>query len=123
MPSRKKGRAAYAQELARLHACLQDAQRVEAGDVPAPASPDPRPAPSFGHPHNVPLPLRKEASMNETATRILPCPSYDIEAVESWLTDQAKQGWYLERQGRLLRPVPLSEGRAPGTAPTGWYPL
>lgn len=37
--------------------------------------------------------------MNETATRILPCPSYDIEAVESWLTDQAKQGWYLERQG------------------------
>ena len=31
--------------------------------------------------------------MNETATRILPCPSYDIEAVESWLTDQAKQGW------------------------------
>ena len=37
--------------------------------------------------------------MNETATRILPCPSYDMEAVESWLTDQAKQGWYLERQG------------------------
>ena len=37
--------------------------------------------------------------MNETAPCILPCPSYDMEAVESWLTDQAKQGWYLERQG------------------------
>ena len=33
----EKGRAAYAQELARLHACLQDAQRVEAGDAPDPA--------------------------------------------------------------------------------------
>ena len=46
----EKGRAAYAQELARLHACLQDAQRVEAGDVPAPASPDPALRPALATP-------------------------------------------------------------------------
>lgn len=46
----EKGRAAYAQELARLHACLQDAQRVEAGNVPAPASPDPALRPALANP-------------------------------------------------------------------------
>ena len=46
----EKGRAAYAQELARLHACLQDAQRVETGDVPAPASPDPALRPALATP-------------------------------------------------------------------------
>ena len=33
----ERGRGAYAQELARLHACLEDAHKVERGEVPAPA--------------------------------------------------------------------------------------
>ena len=60
--------------------------------------------------------------MNETATRILPCPSYDIEAVESWLTDQAKQGgaW----SDRETTSAGSTFGRTcPGHCPTGWYPL
>ena len=55
----EKGRAAYAQELARLHACLQDAQRVETGDVPAPPYPPPPPRPAVGPPRRYPLPPEK----------------------------------------------------------------
>ena len=36
---------------------------------------------------------------NETVIRVLPCACFDIEAVESWLTDMAREGLYLERQG------------------------
>ena len=39
---------------------------------------------------------------NETVIRILPCASFDIESVESWLTDMAGEGLYLERQGNYF---------------------
>ena len=29
----------------------------------------------------------------------IPCASYDVEAMESWLTDLAAQGWFLEEDG------------------------
>lgn len=37
--------------------------------------------------------------MNKTVIRIPPSPLYDMEAMESWLTDMAREGLYLERQG------------------------
>ncbi|MBQ6059354.1 MAG: DUF2812 domain-containing protein, partial [Clostridia bacterium] len=29
--------------------------------------------------------------------RLPPCPAYDVEGTESWLTDMAAQGWMLEK--------------------------
>ena len=37
--------------------------------------------------------------MYKTVSRLLPCPVYDVEAVESWLGDLAGEGLYLERHG------------------------
>ena len=31
--------------------------------------------------------------------RLPPCPSYDVEGMESWLTDMAEEGWLLETDG------------------------
>lgn len=31
--------------------------------------------------------------------RVPPCPAYDLEAMESWLMDMAREGWHLEDQG------------------------
>lgn len=31
--------------------------------------------------------------------RLAPCPNYDVERLESWLTDLAKEGWQLEKDG------------------------
>ena len=31
--------------------------------------------------------------------RLPPCPPYDVEGTESWLSDMAAQGWMLERDG------------------------
>lgn len=31
--------------------------------------------------------------------RLPPCPSYDVEGMESWLTDMAEKGWILETDG------------------------
>lgn len=46
----------------------------------------------------------------DTVTRQIPCPCYDVEACESWLTDQAAQGLFLEQwnlyTARFRRGVP-----------------
>ena len=34
--------------------------------------------------------------------RITPCPVYDVEKIESWLSDMAKEGWILEKDGEIL---------------------
>ncbi|MBQ6059272.1 MAG: DUF2812 domain-containing protein [Clostridia bacterium] len=34
--------------------------------------------------------------------RLPPCPAYDVEGTESWLTDMAAQGWMLEKGSFLL---------------------
>lgn len=31
--------------------------------------------------------------------RLIPCAVYDVEAMESWLGDQASEGWFLEEEG------------------------
>ena len=31
--------------------------------------------------------------------RLAPCPAYDVEKIESWLSDMAKEGWVLEKDG------------------------
>lgn len=38
----------------------------------------------------------------ETVYRLVPCPCYDVEACESWLTDMAAQGLFVEALGRTL---------------------
>lgn len=46
----------------------------------------------------------------DTVTRQIPCPCYDVEACESWLTDQAARGLFLEQWGlytaRFRRDIP-----------------
>lgn len=34
--------------------------------------------------------------------RIAPCPGYDVEKVESWLQDMAREGWHLEKDGDIF---------------------
>jgi len=34
--------------------------------------------------------------------RLAPCPAYDVEKIESWLTDMAKEGWILEKDSEIL---------------------
>lgn len=36
----------------------------------------------------------------ETLRRLIPCPSYDVEACESWLGDMAEEGLFLEKWGQ-----------------------
>lgn len=36
---------------------------------------------------------------SKTIRRMLPCPYYDVEGVESWLTDMAAEGLFLEKKG------------------------
>lgn len=31
--------------------------------------------------------------------RLIPCAAYDVEAMESWLSDLAAEGWWLEKDG------------------------
>lgn len=38
----------------------------------------------------------------ETVYRPVPCPCYEVEACESWLTDMAAQGLFVEKLGRTL---------------------
>lgn len=35
----------------------------------------------------------------KTAHRLLPCPAYDVESMESWLGDLAEQGLFLQKDG------------------------
>lgn len=37
--------------------------------------------------------------MGKIVRRIPPCPAYDLEAMESWLMDMAREGLHLEEQG------------------------
>lgn len=34
--------------------------------------------------------------------RIAPCPGYDVEKIESWLQDMAREGWHLEKDGDIF---------------------
>lgn len=34
--------------------------------------------------------------------RLAPCPAYDVEKIESWLSDMAKEGWALEKEGCIF---------------------
>lgn len=34
--------------------------------------------------------------------RIAPCPVYDVERIESWLQDMAREGWHLEKDGTIF---------------------
>lgn len=34
--------------------------------------------------------------------RLAPCPAYDVEKIESWLTDMAKEGWILEKDSDIF---------------------
>lgn len=38
----------------------------------------------------------------ETVYRLVPCPCYEVEACESWLTDMAAEGLFVEKLGRTL---------------------
>lgn len=62
--------------------------------APAPAGPEPR-----------------------TVTRVVPCPLYDIEALESWLQEMAERGLYLAQDGFWgdLVTFEQREPAAPGT--------
>lgn len=33
--------------------------------------------------------------------RLAPCPAYDVEKIESWLRDMAREGWLLEKDGEI----------------------
>lgn len=39
--------------------------------------------------------------MKDRKTKFLPASIYDVAAVETWLSDQAAEGWLLEKSGRL----------------------
>ncbi|MBQ3107100.1 MAG: DUF2812 domain-containing protein [Firmicutes bacterium] len=39
------------------------------------------------------------AKEKNTLHRLPPCPAYDVEATESWLTDLAEEGWLLQKDG------------------------
>lgn len=34
--------------------------------------------------------------------RIVPCPAYDVEKIECWLSDMAKEGWILEKESEIF---------------------
>ena len=34
--------------------------------------------------------------------RLAPCPAYDVEKIESWLTDMAREGWILEKDSNIF---------------------
>lgn len=34
--------------------------------------------------------------------RLAPCPAYDVEKIESWLQDMAREGWILEPEGTIF---------------------
>ena len=34
--------------------------------------------------------------------RLTPCPAYDVEKIESWLTDMAREGWILEKDSDMF---------------------
>lgn len=42
--------------------------------------------------------------------RIAPCPDYDVERLESWLTDMAKDGWHLEKD-EFMGFLPFVQGQ------------
>ena len=40
--------------------------------------------------------------MKDRIWRLPPCPPYDVESTESWLSDMAAEGWMLEKDGFFL---------------------
>ena len=52
----------------------------------------------------------------ETVYRLVPCPCYEVEACESWLTDMAAEGLFVEKLGGRW---PGSAGAHPALCATG----
>lgn len=42
--------------------------------------------------------------------RLPPCPAYDVEGMESWLSDQAAKGWFLTKDGFFAGVATLEQG-------------
>lgn len=42
--------------------------------------------------------------------RLTPCPSYDVERLESWLTDMASEGWHLRKESEFMGFFTFEEG-------------
>lgn len=51
--------------------------------------------------------------------KLAPCPHYDVERIESWLTDMASEGFHLEKEPIFMGFFPLSKGN-PRMSDTGW---
>jgi len=66
-----------------------------------------------------------ETKNNRSVYRLPPCPAYDLSTLECWLTDLAKEGLYLKKEGFFLgiaafekapiRPVRYRLEAAPGS--------
>ena len=42
--------------------------------------------------------------------KLLPYPSYDVEAIQFWLQEMAQQGWHLEKDGIFMGVVSFGKG-------------
>ncbi len=47
---------------------------------------------------------------NRHIYRLPPCPAYDVEGMESWLSDMAQQGWFLAKEGFFAGIATFDEG-------------
>lgn len=47
----------------------------------------------------------------ETVYRLIPCPSFDVEGTESWLSDMAEQGLILTKDGLFMGFATFEKGR------------
>ena len=43
--------------------------------------------------------MREETKHGQQIYRLPPCPAYDVEGMESWLSDKAQSGWFLVKDG------------------------
>ncbi len=39
---------------------------------------------------------------DHTVFRVIPCPAWDIEAMENWLSDLAEEGLFLQKSDKML---------------------
>lgn len=45
---------------------------------------------------------RHDETKQKRIYRLAPCPSYDVQGIENWLSQMAQEGWMLEEDGILL---------------------
>lgn len=62
--------------------------------------------------------------MNEITKKqrwvLVPCPDYDVPAMESWLEEQAMQGMFLSKDDGFFLGLACFESGAQGAYVTGW---